>query len=45
MNVGIGTEAAQFLLGENISWIFGTVYRDISQAKWLASKSMMGNCV
>jgi hypothetical protein len=25
MNVGIGTEATQFLIWEHINWIFGTV--------------------
>ncbi len=45
MNVGIGIETEQFLFWEYISWIFGTVYRDISQPKWLTSQSLMGNWV
>ncbi len=36
MNVGIGTEAKQFLFREYITWIFGTVY----ELKWLAGRCM-----
>ncbi len=28
MNIGIGTEATQFLFREYINWIFGTVYNN-----------------
>jgi hypothetical protein len=34
MNVGIGTEAAQFFFRENITKIFGTMY----ELKWLAGR-------
>jgi|LakMenEpi03Aug12_release.lakeMendotaPanAssembly.Ray.scaffolds.fasta_scaffold714834_1 hypothetical protein len=39
MNVGIGTEAEQFLFRESINVIFGTVQRDLESKGWNKRKS------